>query len=73
MAKCACGKPLHYKDPAQRKKVEALVKELGENIPVNVGSRTWLVPRHFIALHGLKSDELEWLPYKYGFKEVKHE
>lgn len=64
---------MHYKDPKKRKMVEDLCKELGENIPVNYGSRTWLVPRHFIALHGLKGNELEWLAYKYGFKEVKHE
>ncbi len=64
--KCACGKPLHYSDPANQEIVQRYVDELGEYERVSVGGRTWLVPRHFIALHGLKARELPTL----GFEEI---
>lgn len=63
---CACGKRLHYTDPLKQEMVQRLVNELGESIPVMTRGRTWLVPRHFIALHGIKAWELE----KLGFPEI---
>ena len=64
--RCACGHPLHYSDPKIRGAVERMIAARGPEIPVTVGQRTWLVPRHYIALHGLKSWELPML----GFPEV---
>jgi hypothetical protein len=64
---CHCGKPLHYTDPAIQASVQKLVDELGESIPVTTRGRTWLVPRHYIALHGLKAGDAARL----GFQEVK--
>ena len=64
--RCACGLPLHYCDPRIQRLVEALIAAKGPEIPVRVRGRTWLVPRHFIALHGLKAWELPLL----GFPEV---
>jgi len=64
---CACGQPLHYSDPALRKVVERLIRQAGGNplIVVTVTSqrpgvktRHFLVQRHYIALHGLKTQEL---------------
>ena len=66
--KCHCGKPLHYADPVVERMVTALVKQLGEYTPVTVGARTWLVQRHYIALHGLNAWELPTL----GFDEITH-
>ena len=63
---CACGRPLHYADPFLRKLVQEWVDELGESMPVHVGGRAWMIPRHYIALHGLKAAEIE----KLGFPEV---
>ena len=63
---CPCGKPLHYTDPMLRLVVEKFIEVCGPNIRVTVGERTWLVPRHYIALHGLKADELPRL----GFQEI---
>jgi hypothetical protein len=63
---CACGRPLHYRDPLLQEFVQRMVDELGENIRVTTRERTWLVPRHYLALHGLKAWELE----KLGFPEV---
>jgi len=63
---CACGKPLHYRNPELRVLVQNLVDQLGENVKVVCYGRTWLVPRHYISLHGIKTWELE----KLGFQEV---
>lgn len=63
---CACGRPLHYSDPHIQALVQDQVDELGENILISTRDRTWSVPRHYIALHGIKAWELETL----GFPEV---
>lgn len=63
---CPCGQPLHYSSTENQAAVERLIAELGDRIRVSVGGRTWLVPRHYIALHGLKARELPTL----GFEEV---
>jgi len=64
---CHCGKPLHYRDPLNLTRMLRLVREVGEFVNVTVGSRTWRVQRHYIALHGIKAKELPAL----GFEEVK--
>ncbi len=64
---CHCGQPLHYNSPECQQQVRQLVDELGTHIRVTVGGRTWLVQRHYLALHGLKAVELPFL----GFEEVK--
>jgi hypothetical protein len=63
---CPCGKPLHYSNPEVQAIVERLIAEHGESLLVTVGERSWMVPRHYIALHGLKAAELAEL----GFPEV---
>lgn len=64
---CACGRPLHYSDPASQAQVQTLVDRLGADVEVTVGNRSWLVQRHYIALHGIKGADLPTL----GFPEVK--
>lgn len=59
---CACGRPLHYTSDDVRGAVEALISLLGPNIRVVVAGRTYLVPRHYIALHGLKGWEATRFP-----------
>jgi hypothetical protein len=63
---CACGKPLHYSNEQLRQTVEHLIEDMGENVTVTIGTRHWLVQRHYIALHGLKAVELPSL----GFPEI---
>ncbi len=58
---CACGQPLHYSDPALQKIVQELVDESGENIRVVIGKRAWMVPRHYIALHGVSSVDVQYM------------
>ena len=67
MKLCHCGRPLHYSDPEIQRDVEALIALLGECVTVQVGGRKWLVPRHYIALHGLKAVDIATL----GFDEDK--
>jgi hypothetical protein len=64
---CYCGQPLHYSDPRIQARIQALVDALGEYVKVRAAGRVWLVPRHYIALHGIKANELPTL----GFEEVK--
>ena len=63
---CACGRPLHYSDPKLQQMVEETIKLKGENIKVTIGQRSWMVQRHYIALHGLSSVDVQYL----GFPEV---
>lgn len=65
-ALCHCGRPLHYSTPEMQALVEHLIAEHGEFVNVTVDHRTWRVPRHYIALHGLKGWEVASL----GFEEV---
>ena len=59
--RCACGLPLHYTDPQKQAEVQKLVDELGEWMPVHVGNDRYLVQRHYIALHGLKGNQVQSL------------
>jgi hypothetical protein len=60
---CACGRPLHYTDPAREAYVRRLVADLGPDLRVTIGERSWLVQRHFIALHGLKAWQVPTLAF----------
>jgi hypothetical protein len=64
---CACGKPLHYTSPEARALVELMIGQLGETIIVTIGEKSFKVPRHFIALHGLAPGDFE----RFGFEEVE--
>jgi hypothetical protein len=68
---CACGRPLHYTDPEVRAAVDRLVADHGDCITITrlEDNRSWIVQRHYIALHGIKATDLgtERLP---AFEEV---
>jgi len=64
--RCHCGRPLHYRNPGIRQIVEHEIRLHGPLVRVNVNDRVWLVPRHYIALHGLRADQIGRL----GFQEV---
>jgi hypothetical protein len=63
---CHCGKPLHYTDKKVEAAIRRLVFDLGEHVKVTVGGRAFLVQRHYIALHGLKGEDVS----KLGFTEI---
>jgi len=69
--RCACGEPLHYRDDRTRAEVEKLVAELGETVLITTRDGTWKVPRHYIALHGIKAWELPYLAGTYGWQKVE--
>lgn len=68
---CACGRPLHYLDGTSRALVETLVAKHGPNVPTIAGGWRYAVPRHYIALHGIKATELAALAAKYGWPREK--
>ena len=68
--RCGCGEPLHYRSKHIQEVVQRLVDHLGECVEVRIGDRGWLVPIHFLALHGLKAAKIEEVAAKYGFREV---
>lgn len=61
---CPCGKPLHYSDPLIQEMVESCIKELGEEIRVECNGKSYMVSRHYMALHGLMGKNLESLAEK---------
>ena len=63
---CHCGKPLHYQNLGIERMVLKLIDKLGEFTRVTVRGHTWLVPRHYLALHGLNESKIESL----GFTEA---
>jgi hypothetical protein len=63
---CGCG-DAHEGDPRWRL-IEAFVTEHGETVAVSTPSGSWMVPRAFIALHGIKAEDVGALAEKYGWK-----
>lgn len=64
---CHCGQPLHYSSQQAFEEIQRLVNQYGETIRVTVpGAGTFAVPRHFIALHGLKGHQIDQM----GFERV---
>ena len=68
--RCACGRPLHYRDPLLRALMDRMVAECGPTIHISTGGRTWKVQRHWLALHGLKATELAAIAQRLHFEEV---
>lgn len=67
---CACGQPLHYTSDLAEAYVRAQVTKLGETVLVTTFNGSWKVPRHYIALHGLKEVELPAFAIKYGWPKI---
>lgn len=68
---CACGKPLHYSSPYIEEIVCEQVSKLGEEVEVTVAGRTYLVQRHYIALHGLAANKLGELAKNGIIRQIK--
>lgn len=64
---CACGRRLHYSDPLNKQRVEELIRKNGEFTEITYlgNGKTYIVQRHYIALHGIKAVDLPSL----GFEE----
>ena len=66
---CRLAVPLDYatRDEKQAAAACKLIDQLGEFTTITIGTRTWKVSRHCIALHGVKAEEIE----TYGFEELR--
>lgn len=62
---CDCGRTLqlHYRDPEKLKAMMCLIASQGPTVPVN----GYMVPRHYLALHGVRPRELPELAKRYGW------
>jgi len=65
---CPCGQT-HDGSPSLPH-VARLVEQMGETVVVTVPGGSWHVPRIYIAMHGLKAEELKVLADKYGWKKL---
>jgi hypothetical protein len=68
--RCACGRPLHYTDPRIERYMRELVTRKGPEILVSVDGENYgiWVPRHYIALHGIRGEQLVTLAAMYGWR-----
>jgi hypothetical protein len=64
---CPCG-AVHELSAGTRATFENVTAGLPLTVVVEVSGVRWLVPRIFIAAHGLKAAELPTLAAMYGFK-----
>jgi hypothetical protein len=69
---CACGRELHYESPDKQHEIEELIAMVGEFVKtvMPAGKSAYLIPRHFMALHTPRIDELPELAKRFGFREV---
>jgi hypothetical protein len=58
---CACGRPLHYINIDVEEIVKRYSKKLGELVEITTANGTFLVQRHYIALHGINAKDLDKL------------
>jgi hypothetical protein len=73
MDRCPCGRALHYTNPATQAQIERYIGELGADIKVETAAGAWMVPRHYLALHGLKAADLPLLAAVYGWQRITDE
>ena len=68
---CACGELLHYTNPLIQMFTDRMIAKHGQTVKMKTtsGDAWFLVPRHFLALHGIKGVELADL----GFPRVEAE
>lgn len=66
---CHCGQPLHYWCKETEEQMHNLINKMGRYVNVTVGNKTYKVDRHFIALHGIKGDQID----NYGFEIMNNE
>jgi hypothetical protein len=61
---------MDYEGSPAEKVVQSMVDRLGPRIKVTVGSRSFMVPRHYIAKHGLVASDLPRLAKRGIVEEV---
>jgi hypothetical protein len=64
---CACGLPLHYPNAHTEAYVREQIAQHGPTIDVITSKGVYAVPRHYIALHGLRAWEIPDLADQHGW------
>lgn len=57
MVNCPCGKQ-HPMNDAAWAMANRLIEATGEEATIHIGDRSWIVPKWYIANHGLKAQDL---------------
>lgn len=68
--RCDCGEPLHYSRLQTKAYVELLIATVGPTQVVTTPDGSWWIPRHYVALHGIKAEEIPSLAEQYGWEKV---
>lgn len=70
---CPCGKPLHYNNLVIREIVESMIERHGPTVLIRrvEGGPGFMVPRHYIALHGIEGKNIEKIAATYSFEAAK--
>lgn len=61
---CFCGRKLHYSNDEAQTFVTRCCAKLGELVKVTTPDGDFAVPRHFMALHGLKGAEVSSMGFE---------
>lgn len=73
--KCVCYLKEHtVQDTSpQGKMLIKFIEELGEDIKVTslLSGKSYMIPRIYIAVHGLSGDKVDYVALECGFPEVK--
>jgi hypothetical protein len=60
----------HELDPRVAASLDQVTAGLPERVPVRAADRCWLIPRVYIALHGIRAWEFPAVARWYGFAEL---
>lgn len=73
--KCVCWEKEHKvgEESPQGQMLTSLIETMGKDIKVlsMLSGKAYMVPRIYIAVHGLRGDKLDFIAIDYKFKEVK--
>lgn len=56
---CYCGMPLHYSNREIEAYMHDMVRKHGTHVDIICEGKSYRVPRHYIALHGINGWELD--------------
>ena len=66
---CPCGGE-HEMSPAVLDAYRRVTAGKPATVPLSTARGTWLVPRIYIAFHGIKADEVPEIAARYGFERT---
>ena len=70
LPRCPCGQVHRFPDLVAQHYLRRCIDELGDTVLVTTPAGSWLVPRVYIAAHGLAARDLPLLAAVYGWRRV---